>query len=116
MAASAGSPLLKVHWLPHPFFHVLQKETYHNTTIAGRDENKSSFNPLKNTSDKKLSSGSSERDDNKERLTGSIYAFFILLYGSTQKMFLPLRIHGVMKKQGWNTYLNTLYLWRRLCE
>lgn len=110
MAASAGSPLLKVHWLPHPFFHVLQKETHQNTTIAGRDENKSSFNPLKNTGDKKLSSDSSERDDNKEQLTGSIYAF-ILLSGSTQKMFLPLWIRGVMKKQGWNTFL-----WRKLCE
>ncbi len=34
---------------------------------------------LENISDKKLSNDSSERDNNKEQVTGSIYALFILL-------------------------------------
>lgn len=80
MAACAGRPLLKEHWLPHSLFHILQKEKlskYYNGEAS--DENKAGFIPWKTSMTKKLSNDSPEGDNNKEQVTGSIYPLFILL-------------------------------------
>lgn len=87
MAACARSPLLKEHWLPHPFFHILQNlSKCYNTSWDG---NKAFFNSFESTNDK-------VRSDSKgwqQRWQGIFMPYFFFFYGA---VFAA----SVIKKQG----------------
>lgn len=97
MAACAGPPLLKEHWLPHTLTHILQKEKlsgFYNGAATMKTKPASSLE--KTSVAEKLSNDSSEGDNNKEQVTRIIYPLFYLALMDTWKMFSLFWRHGVV--------------------